>query len=220
MVNNLVFTLTSPAGGGKDTCAYMIREYCESLGLKVLMISYADYLKMICARNFGYDGSNKEEGRKILQWFGTDVVKSIERDFWVRIVFQTFDLLNEEYDVFIVADARFEEELQPYPYKLLYPIVNVYIDRKIETALGDDEYNHSSESMANNPDLNNFHYVIDNNDTLEYTYEQIENMVENVILLQSKLLDEQRSLLYDDDDDDGLDEEISFDDLEMSDIDD
>ena len=191
MVNNLVFTFTSPAGGGKDVCAEMLASYCEHLEMKALKMAYADNLKMLCARNFGY--GDKKSDRYILQEFGTQV-REIEKDFWVRQVMTTVDCLRDLFEVFIISDARYENEMQPKPYNLLYPIVNVYVKRDFDTSLSDEEYSHESEDMANNPDLSKFHYVIDNNGSLEDTYAQIIDMVNDVLIKREKLLDEQRGI--------------------------
>lgn len=203
-MNNLVFTLTGKAGCGKDVCAEMIGSYCEYLDMKPLKLAYADNLKMICARNFGYN--DKENDRHILQEFGSKV-RGIEQDFWVHQVFNTIDCLRNEFDVFIVSDARHENELQPKPYTLSYPIINIYIKRDFDTKLSDVEYSHESENMANNPDLSNFHYVVDNNGKLEDTYMQIIDIINDVILKREKLLNEQRGII----DMDSLEEGVAID---------
>lgn len=191
-MNNLIFTLTSPAGGGKDVCGEMIASYCEHLELKPFRLAYGDFVKILCARNFGYE--SKDTDRHILQEFGTQV-REIEKDFWVRQVMNTVDMLRNTYDVFIIPDARYENEMQPSPYKLSYPFINVYVKRDFDTKLGDSEYSHESEAMANNPDLSKFHYVIDNNGSLESTYMQIADMINDVIVKREKLLNEQRGII-------------------------
>lgn len=193
-MKNLVFTLTSPAGGGKDLCAEMIADYCKSLDLKPFKLAYGDMVKVLCARNFGY--VNKENDRHILQEFGSRV-RGIEKDFWVRQVMTTIDMLRNEYDVFIISDARHENEMSLFPYNLYYPMINIYVKRDFETSLNDSEYSHESEVIANNPDLSKFHYVIDNNGSLENTYMQITYIVNDAVVKQSKLLDEQRNLVID-----------------------
>ena len=175
-----VITLTSVARGGKDTVADMIIDYCKEHDKKVLSIAYADYLKAICKRNFGYDENDKEAGRHILQHFGTEVVKSKEKEFWARVVFHTFDLLCDDYDVFLVPDARFEEELQLSPYNLFYPIINVFVHRTVDSPLGEAEKHHASEQMASDPDWSKFHAVVDNNGTLEETNAQVDELMENI----------------------------------------
>lgn len=191
MEDNLVFTFSGSAGCGKDLCAEMIKMYCESIDLKTFKLAFADAVKTHCMRNFGY--ADKTTDRHILQDFGTKI-REIEKDYWAREVYTAIDAFRSLFDVFVISDARYENELSPYPYRLLYPIINVYVKRDFETTLGDKEYNHESEEMAHNPDLSKFHYVIDNNGTIEETYIQIAEMVNDVLDKKIKYLEEQREL--------------------------
>lgn len=74
-MNNLIFTFSGVAGSGKDTCANFVKEYLDELGIKHFSLAYADYLKALMKRNFGYEDNRKEEFRGLLQEFGTDVVR-------------------------------------------------------------------------------------------------------------------------------------------------
>lgn len=69
-----------------------MKRYLESLGYKTLNLAFADYLRSIVDRN--YKDLSKEEYRKMMQYFGTDVVRSMEQDFWANIVYHTIDLLS------------------------------------------------------------------------------------------------------------------------------
>ena len=188
----VVFTLSGKAHSGKDTCGEMIKTYLESTGYNVLWINYADFLKVICARNFNYDDNNKEAGRKTLQTFGTEVVRGKEELFWVHTVYHTFDVLRHEYDAFIVSDARFDNELKPFPYYLTYPIINIFVNRDVNGELGEFEAAHVSEKMANEPDLKKYSFVVDNNGTFDETNDQIIQLVDMSIDKAHKLLSYQR----------------------------
>jgi hypothetical protein len=183
--------MTARAQAGKDTVAQMIKMYCEEMGLNVLCLAYADYLKMIAARNFTY--SDKESDRAILQEFGQKV-RDIDEKFWVDTVWHTIDVLNDEYDVFIISDARHPNELQPFPYNLSYPTVNIYINRDFESPLSENEQLHESEKMATNPNFDDFHYVIDNNGTIDELYKKVVDVVSDAIAIKENLLLEQRGL--------------------------
>ena len=185
MEHSLIFTFSGDARAGKDTCAMLLKNACEEAGLSCFNLAFGDAVKYNCARNFDY--KNKDTDRHILQEFGTKV-REIEKDFWVRQVYMTIDMLRNEYDVFAISDARYENELQPFPFAMLYPIINVYVKRDFETTLSEDEYNHESESMAHNPDMSKFQYVIDNNGTLQDTYKQIVDMLINVFNEKSQLI--------------------------------
>lgn len=189
MENNLVFTCSGKFGSGKDTVAEMIKQYCESIDMSVFKLAFADSLKMHCIRNFGYE--NKDTDRHILQDFGTKV-REIEPDFWARQVYTTIDAFRTMFDVFVISDARYKNELRLFPFALLYPVVNIYVARDVED---DEARQHESEDLANNPNLEeDFHYVIDNNGTLEETYKQVVDMVNDVLVRRYDFLNEQRSI--------------------------
>lgn len=166
-MNNIIITLSGKMHAGKDLCAELMTNYLVNKDVRVFRLAYADYLKVLAKRNFGYNDDDKEAGRTILQAFGTDIVREIEPDFWVGTVFNTIDMLKNVYDVFIITDARFDNELQPYPWRIGYPIFNVYVDRKAIHDVADTHKKHASEAMANKPDLNKFHFVIENNGTID-----------------------------------------------------
>lgn len=187
-MENLVFTLSGKFGSGKDTCAEMIKQYCESIEMSVFKLAFADALKMHCIRNFGYE--NKETDRHILQEFGSKV-REVEEDFWVRQTYITIDAFRNMFDVFVISDVRYPNEKQPYPFRLCYPIVNIYVNRDVEDK--DNELRtHESEVMANNADPSDFHYFVDNNGTLEETYRQIVDIVNDVLIKKYEFLEAQR----------------------------
>lgn len=74
----------------------MMRNCLENQGYKVLELAYADYLKTIVQRNFFIE--SEEKYRDLLQFFGTEVVRSLEEGFWVNVVFHTIDLLSKRYN--------------------------------------------------------------------------------------------------------------------------
>lgn len=178
MMDNIIFSLTGKAGSGKDLVGEMIKLYLKELDMTGFTLAFADPLKTHCMRNFGYE--NKDDDRHILQEFGTKV-REIEPLFWVRQTYNTIDAFRSMFDVFIITDCRYENEMKPYPWSICYPIVNVLIKRDNSYDLGKDG-GHESEQLANVGDESKFHYVIDNNGTFENTYKQVVNMVNDVLM--------------------------------------
>ena len=128
-------------------------------------------------RNLGY--YDKDKDRKILQDFGTRV-REIEPEFWARQVYTTIDAFRSMFDVFIITDCRYENEMNLYPYRLVYPIVNILVKRDVEGEIGEVEASHESEQLADQEDK--FHYIIDNNGTIEETYEQVRDIFNDILL--------------------------------------
>ena len=106
-----VICISGKARHGKDTAAGFLRTLLEGNGEKVLVIHYADYLKFICQNCYGWDGKKDEAGRTLLQYIGTDLVRTRDPGFWVRILSETLAVLDGEWDTVIIPDCRFPNEV-------------------------------------------------------------------------------------------------------------
>lgn len=190
----VVFTFSGVMNSGKDTCAAMMFQELQKQGKRVLYVNYADFLKAICAKNFGYDDNNKEECRHIIQDFGT-YVRNIDERFWIDTVCHLFDVLRYDYDAFIIGDVRYENELKPYPYRLSYPFFNIYVEREMSEDINKESLQHESEQMNLQPNLETFNFIIDNNGTLEETEEQVKQIIGITFSLKEKFLNMQRGII-------------------------
>lgn len=99
--------------------------------------------------------------------------------------------------MFLITDARFENELQPFPWNMGYPIFNVYIKRDTDSTLSTDEQLHESEAMANDPDLSKFHFIIDNNGDLDHLDESCRNMIDFVLNIRDTIKNSSQEALDD-----------------------
>lgn len=105
-----VIAVSGHARHGKDTVAKMLQEQLEADGNKVLITHYADLLKYICKTFFGWDGKKNEDGRTLLQYVGTDVVREKNPNFWVDFVADILCYFNNYWDFVIIPDTRFPNE--------------------------------------------------------------------------------------------------------------
>ena len=65
MLRNVVFVLTGKAQSGKDTVAVMIQQLLKSkYESSSIQLAYADVLKDICVRNYGYRGQRQSNSTK------------------------------------------------------------------------------------------------------------------------------------------------------------
>lgn len=114
------------AGTGKDTIA----KYLHSTRPNTWAEAFADPLKKACSEMFGipldvfYDPQKKAEyiiywdktPREILQYFGTEIARHYDHDFWVRrMALELTGRSNSgvEYtaeDTVIITDVRFQNE--------------------------------------------------------------------------------------------------------------
>lgn len=160
-----IITFTGLGGSGKDTCADLIRKGLESKGLRVFTLAYGDPVKSNCSRNHGYNEAQKIKQRNILTWWGTDTVRKLDPDFWVKIANMFVELLKDRYDVFIMTDARFENEINHDVFSYDIPIYNILVVRE-DSNLSDEQSKHSSEQLPER-DQNLFDCVIRNDSSLE-----------------------------------------------------
>ena len=160
-----IITFSGRAQSGKDSCARIIKQGLTHKGLRIFELACGDYVKVLSDRNLGTKEMSKEEARPVWQYFGTDKVRGIDCDFWVKVVSMTVDLLKHEYDVFIITDARFENEMNHDVFDNEHPIFNILVKRETESGLTEDELKHESEQLADRDD-NLFDAIIRNDGDL------------------------------------------------------
>lgn len=107
-----VVLISGKARHGKDTAAEILREELADRGERTLVTHYADLVKYVCRTFLGWDGNKDERGRWMLQYVGTDVVRSVEPDYWVDFVVSILTFFHDRWDYVIVPDTRFPNEIE------------------------------------------------------------------------------------------------------------
>ena len=105
-----VFLISGKAQNGKDTVANLIQKKLQNDGYRVLITHYADLLKYVCKTYFGWDGNKDAQGRELLQYVGTDIIRTQHPDFWVDFIIQILKLFPDSWDYVIIPDCRFPNE--------------------------------------------------------------------------------------------------------------
>ena len=159
-----VILFSGKAQHGKDTAAKMLKAQMDADGKRVLLVHYADLLKHICRNFFGWDGNKDENGRHLLQYVGTDVVRKKQPTFWVEFIVSMLRLFGEEWDYVIIPDCRFPDEittLSNYGFKTTHVRV---IRNNFTSTLTEEQQHHPSETALDNvePDI-----TINNEGSLE-----------------------------------------------------
>lgn len=103
--------ISGKARHGKDTAAHFMRDILEQKGKRVLIAHYADLLKYICKTFFKWNGKKDEEGRTLLQYVGTDIIREQEPNYWVDFIIGILKLFDHEWDYVIIPDCRFPNEI-------------------------------------------------------------------------------------------------------------
>ena len=154
-----IITISAKARNGKDFCANLIKQKLELRGNKVLITHYADLLKYICKTFFNWDGRKNTEGRTLLQYVGTDIIRQKNPDYWVNFLIGIFNLFPDEWDYVLIPDTRFPNEnnlLKEY-----YDVTTVRVIRpNYDNGLTEEQQNHESEIAL---DDYNFDFYITNN---------------------------------------------------------
>lgn len=144
-----VITLSAKAQNGKDTTATILKQQLEEKGYKVLITHYADLLKYMCKTFFDWNGKKDEQGRSILQYVGTDVIRKQSPNFWVEFIASVLKLFPNEWDYVLIPDCRFPNEIEmmrDYGFN----VTSIKIIRpNFNNGLTEEQNNHPSETALN-----------------------------------------------------------------------
>ena len=176
-----IFILSGKAESGKTTCGEMIKTYYESQGKKVLELSYAKYLKQYAKDYFNWDGSEETKPRKLLQVLGTDIIRQ-KLDmpyFHVDRICEDVEILSYFYDIIIIPDGRFPNEIEIPSF--MFGLDRVITIRMIRdnhiSKLTNEQLKHISECALDN--YLDFDYVI-NAKNIKELEEKINNIIKNI----------------------------------------
>ena len=158
-----VICISAKAQHGKDTAAQLLKEYIESIEKRVLIIHYADLLKFICTKFFGWDGKKDDAGRTILQHVGTDTVRRQEPDYWVNFVVKFLTLFNNDWDYVLIPDCRFPNEAERMMANFDTKVLRIYRPN-FDNGLSTEQQAHPSETAM---DCYNFDSIIYNDGSLD-----------------------------------------------------
>lgn len=146
----LIILVSGKAEAGKTLASNIIKENLERDGKKVLILSFAGYLKFIAKEYFGWNGKKDQEGRTLLQYLGTNVVRKKNPDFWVKTIYDLIYTFEDEFDYFILDDTRFPNEIDYFEKRDESSYITVRINRnEFENSLSEDQRLHPSETSLN-----------------------------------------------------------------------
>lgn len=141
-----IILFSGKAESGKTSAAKITKERLESLGLKVVKLSYGDYVKQTAKMLFGWNGEKDEAGRALLQWWGTDKVRARCPDFWVDAAIRLCGIIEDMYDFVIIDDVRYENEISRWALSG-YDYITIRVERpNHKSALTPEQLEHISET--------------------------------------------------------------------------
>lgn len=175
-----VVCISGKARSGKDTVGKLLENSLEDMGESVLVTHYADLVKYICKTFFGWNGEKDDAGRKLLQYVGTDVVRTEKPDFWVGFVLDIITLFKDEWDFVIIPDTRFPNEISVLQESGL-DVTSIRVERpNFDNSLPEEQKEHPSETSLDNYQ---FDIVINNSGTEEDLSEIVYSIAEGLVRL-------------------------------------
>lgn len=160
---------------GKTTLANELKNIFEKSGVRAIVVNYADYLKMICEKYFGWDGQKDEAGRQLLQQTG-DLVRKNNPDCFVNVVLQLVEGLQGKVDVILVGDCRFWNEISLLKSSMyLDGVFTIRVEREGDYSdLTEEQKRHPSETSL---DDYKFDLVVKNDKDLQSFLDKAVNAV-------------------------------------------
>lgn len=162
-----VILISGKAMSGKDTVSKIIEKQLRYQGQRVLIAHYADLVKHICKSMFGWNGEKDEKGRTLLQYVGTDVVRSVDENYWVKYMTDMLAFFGDNWDYVLIPDCRFKNEIS-YLKECNIDFVHVRVNRgDYQNELSEEQRNHQSEIDLD--DIKPDFYVENNSNLIDLT---------------------------------------------------
>lgn len=147
-----ILCISGKAQHGKDTSAMFLKEALEKREKKVLITHYGDLVKYMCKTFFDWDGEKDEKGRTLLQYIGTDVIRTRTPDYWVDFVLSVLKHFPDTWDYVLIPDCRFPNEVESIK-NADWDMMHIRVIRSgngFVSPLTEEQQNHPSETALDN----------------------------------------------------------------------
>jgi len=147
----MIIGIMGKARAGKDTLADLMKEELERKDKSVIILRFADLLKWIAEKEYGWDGSKDEKGRDLLIQASKDI-KAEDDNFFLDYVMMLIKVLYFNMDFVIITDVRYKIEYdrikttKNYKFIRIRGLNQLNLDDESETQLD----NHSVDLYVNN----------------------------------------------------------------------
>lgn len=175
-----IFIISGKANSGKDTTANLINNYVKLKNLKSVNLQISSYIKMYAKVISGWDGSEDNKPRSLLQELGTEIIRNkIDDKLFIRRIIEDIKVYSYYFDVITISDARLPLELD----LIKDAFSNVYRIRlersNFENSLSIDERKHITELGLDS--YNGYEYIIENDSSFDDLNNKIIKMVDEVL---------------------------------------
>jgi phosphomevalonate kinase len=163
-----VILISGKARHGKDIFAELLKKQLVDKDCKIVIDRFAKYIKSYLKDYYLWDGITKNEFiREKLQQLGTEIIKEKlnYKYFHSQRLAQDFQIVENDFDYFLVPDTRFEDEIYLMKSMFTNKVITVRVQRDgITGGLTKEQLQHKSETALDNF---KFDWVVKNNGTLE-----------------------------------------------------
>ena len=106
-----IFVIAGKSGSGKGEVAKIIQEYYIYKLKKCVITGFSKYLKVFAKEMTEWNGEDNKKPRDFLQQFG-DEIRNHDKLFLIRRMIEDINIYENNFDVVIISDARFPEEIE------------------------------------------------------------------------------------------------------------
>lgn len=175
-----IILISGKAGSGKDTVAEILKEHLISDGVsesKILVTHFADLLKYIATKFFGWNGVKDDAGRTLLQHLGTNVVREKNPNYWTDFIKSVLKLFENEWEYVFIPDTRFPNEVSEIVSNFK-DVKVVRVNRPRNNILSEAQQEHPSETA-----LDDFKFDV----VLENSFETLDELSQYLREMECKI---------------------------------
>jgi len=151
-----IFLIAGKARSGKDETAKIIKKH---LG-KSVKLSFARYIKVYAQDISGWDGSDENKPRTLLNEIG-DRLRKEDKFFLIKRIIEDINLYRFYFDNIIISDVRLVDEIKEIKKHSTDKVITIKLfTDELKGNLSDSERKHFTETELD--DYNDFDYIIKN----------------------------------------------------------
>ena len=179
-----ILLISGKSGHGKDTFANLLKQNLPNRN--ILIVHFADPVKWMCREFFNWNGDKiTPQGRGLLQYVGTDLMRDYDKDYWCRMIGEFVAAVEKRnsFDWIMIPDARFPNEIEVVQ-EYCPDAVTVRIERVNKDGssyrnptMTQQQHEHPSEVSLDNY---NFHYIVENSGDLRTLEESAKLLIEEL----------------------------------------
>ena len=172
-----IYLVAGRAGSGKGEVAKIIKEHYLSKKMKPIITEYSKYLKLYANEILGWNGEEPKP-RKFLQELGVTIKENMDMPkILVNRMIEDIKVYSLYYDVVIISDVRFPEEIEEMK-KTFKDVYSIYVINQFgQSELSLQEQTHVTETALEN--YSNFDVTI-TNDNINVLDNRVIDFIERV----------------------------------------